>query len=154
MTSLGIGHYRVDDLPVEDARHHVPHPLDNNHPSVLADRPRRRLAVRQRHHPIAAAVHDEARRGQGAQTGGAVGLRDHGVQLAEVGGRLEGIATDGVRHVLGGVGSERRGMGDEGQGAQEVGGAIIVAGTPRPLQQAQAEGELAFGEIASSGRAT
>ena len=86
--------------------------------------------------------------------GGAVGLRDHGVQLAEVGGRLEGIATDGVRHVLGGVGSERCGMGDEGQGVQEVGGAIFVAGTPRPLQQAQAEGELAFGEIASAGRAT
>ena len=54
---LGIGHYRVDDLPVEVASHHVPHPLDDHHPSVPADRPRRRLAVRQRHEPIAAAVH-------------------------------------------------------------------------------------------------
>ncbi len=107
---LSIGHYRVNDLLVILARHHVSHPLYDQRSRVAADRPRRRLAVRQRHKSIIAAVHDETGQGQGAQTMSAVGLRYHGIQLAGVGGRLEWVAMDGLRHVLGGVGAKGSGV--------------------------------------------
>ena len=107
---LRVGNYRVDNLLVEVARHHVAHPLYDQRSRVPADRSRRRLAVRQRHKSIIAAVHDEAGQCQGAETMSAVGLRDHGIQLACVGGRLERVATDRVRNVLGGVRAKWRGV--------------------------------------------